>query len=345
MQTRVIHLTAQGIERFGAELNELVSLRRPEVTARLRRAREQSDSDATDYEEARTDQAFVEGRIQELETLLAIAQCIAEAQASELVRLGSRVTLVGLDADDAAETYRIVGSHEADSRHGLVSDASPIGAAVLGCGVGDEVTVQAPGGRFPSAHCRHQLSSLWSWRPSNTPSHGAPTVGRPRRRCSPASAVRRAQVLEDGIASTWVSALALAKRTPRSRNCTVAETVAPTRSSASSRPMAEPRPHRWRAISRWCRAARSHTTRGRVRRRAGAFQRPWLQARQALAGRRGAPGRGDHGHQHGQHPASGKPGGHRRNHHRCQGRGARSRPGHRRGGRGRARRHLAAGAA
>jgi transcription elongation factor GreA len=148
MQTRVIHLTAQGIERFGAELNELVSLRRPEVTARLRRAREQSDSDTTDYEEARTEQAFVEGRIQELETLLAIAQCIAEAQASERVQRGSRVTLVGLDADESAETYRIVGSHEADPRRGLVSDASPIGAAVLGCGVGEEVTVQAPDGRF-----------------------------------------------------------------------------------------------------------------------------------------------------------------------------------------------------
>src|ERR1700730_18808060 len=95
MQTRVIHLTPEGIQRFAAELNELVSRQRPEVTARLRRARELSDSDATDDEEARTDQAFVEGRIQELETLLAVAQCIAEAQASERVGLGSRVNMVG----------------------------------------------------------------------------------------------------------------------------------------------------------------------------------------------------------------------------------------------------------
>ena len=148
MQTRVIHLTAEGIERFAAELNELVSKRRPEVTARLRRARELSHSDATDYEEARTDQAFVEGRIQELETLLAVAQCIAEAQASECVRLGSRVNIVGLDDGDSQRTYRIVGSHEADPRRGLVSDESPIGAALLGHTIGEEVTVQAPDGGF-----------------------------------------------------------------------------------------------------------------------------------------------------------------------------------------------------
>jgi transcription elongation factor GreA len=131
MQTRVIHLTAEGRERFTAELNELVSRRRPEVTARLRCARELSDSDATDYEEARTDQAFVEGRIQELETLLAIAHCIAEAETDDCVRLGSRVDMVGLDDGDSQQTYRIVGSHEADPRRGLVSDESPIGSALL----------------------------------------------------------------------------------------------------------------------------------------------------------------------------------------------------------------------
>jgi transcription elongation factor GreA len=148
MQTRVIHLTPEGIERFAAELNELVSQRRPEVTARLRRARELSDSDATDYEQARTDQAFVEGRIQELETLLAVAQCIEDARASERVRLGSRVNMVGLDDGHSPETYRIVGSREADPRRGLVSDESPIGSALLGHVVGEEVTVQAPAGGF-----------------------------------------------------------------------------------------------------------------------------------------------------------------------------------------------------
>jgi transcription elongation factor GreA len=129
-------------------LNELVSLRRPEVTARLRQARELSQSDATDYEEARTDQAFVEGRIHELETLLAVAQCITAAQASERVRLGSRVNMIGLDDGDLQHTYRIVGSHEADPRRGLVSDESPIGASLLGHTVGEEVTVQAPDGGF-----------------------------------------------------------------------------------------------------------------------------------------------------------------------------------------------------
>jgi transcription elongation factor GreA len=144
MQTRVIHLTAQGIERFAAELRELVSLRRPEVTARLRR-RARSAAAAPGSTRGRVLAARV-SRV--TVTLLAIAQCIAEAQASERVRLGSRVTLVGLDADDSAETYRIVGSHEADPRHGLVSDASPIGAAMLGCNVSSIVIGHSRHGRL-----------------------------------------------------------------------------------------------------------------------------------------------------------------------------------------------------
>jgi transcription elongation factor GreA len=148
MQTRVIYLTAQGIERFAAELNELVSQRRPEVTERLRRAHERSEGDAADFEEVKADQAFVEGRVRELEMLLGVARCIAETQATERVQLGSRVSMVGLDYEDSAQTYRIVGSHEADPRRGLVSDESPIGAALLGREVGEEVTVQAPDGGF-----------------------------------------------------------------------------------------------------------------------------------------------------------------------------------------------------
>jgi transcription elongation factor GreA len=148
MQTRVIYLTEQGAARFAAELKDLVAVRRPQVTEQLRRAREINEGDASEYKEARTEQAFVEGRIQELEALLASARRLVDHQATDRVQLGSSVTVVGLDSDEPRQTYRIVSSHEADPRRGLVSDASPAGRALLGHCVNEDVTVHAPGGAF-----------------------------------------------------------------------------------------------------------------------------------------------------------------------------------------------------
>jgi transcription elongation factor GreA len=149
MQTKVVYLTAEGAERFAAELKELVSVHRPEITERLRSARDFTQGDAPEeFEQTKSDQAFVEGRILELETLLASARCIADAQTADRVRLGSSVTMVELDDDEAQTTYRIVASIEADPRRGLVSDQSPTGSALLGHQVGDMVTVQAPASEF-----------------------------------------------------------------------------------------------------------------------------------------------------------------------------------------------------
>jgi transcription elongation factor GreA len=148
MQEKVAYLTPEGKQRFIAELHELVTVRRHEIEDQIRRAKEFSDTvDNAEYEEAKTDQAFVEGRIQELERLLATARVIEEPTARvDYVRLGAHVKVV--DSDGEEETYYLVGSHEADPRRRLISNESPIGRAILGKRFGDEVTVVAPAGAF-----------------------------------------------------------------------------------------------------------------------------------------------------------------------------------------------------
>jgi transcription elongation factor GreA len=148
MQEKVVYLTPEGKQRFAAELRELQTVRRHEVEERIRRAKEFSDTvDNAEYDEAKTEQSFVEGRIQELERLLAAAKLIEEPTTkADYVRLGSHVKVV--DPEGEEETYYLVGSHEADPRKGLISNESPIGRSLIGKRVGDEVTVVAPVGSF-----------------------------------------------------------------------------------------------------------------------------------------------------------------------------------------------------
>lgn len=130
-----------------AELQELVSVRRPEIAERMQRARDFTHGDDPgEFNQDKTDQAFVEGRILQLEALLASARYMADGQTADSVQLGSSVTLV--TSDDESRTYRIVSSVETDPRHGLVSDQSPTGRAVLGHHVDDEVIIEAPVGAF-----------------------------------------------------------------------------------------------------------------------------------------------------------------------------------------------------
>jgi transcription elongation factor GreA len=148
MQDKVVYLTGEGKQRFATELRELQTVKRHEVEERIRRAKEFSDTvDNAEYDEAKTEQSFVEGRIQELERLLASAKVIEEPPTkADYVRMGAHVKVV--DADGAEEVYYLVGSHEADPRHGQISNESPIGRALIGKRVGDEVTVVAPAGSF-----------------------------------------------------------------------------------------------------------------------------------------------------------------------------------------------------
>ncbi|GAC1325359.1 MAG: transcription elongation factor GreA [Chloroflexota bacterium] len=148
MQDKVVYLTPEGKLRFAAELRELQTVRRREIEEQIRRAKEFSDTvDNAEYDEAKQEQAFVEGRIQELERLLATAKLIEEPTGKgDYVRMGAHVTVVDPEGD--RETYYLVGSSEADPRKGLISNESPIGRALIGKRIGDKVTVVAPAGAF-----------------------------------------------------------------------------------------------------------------------------------------------------------------------------------------------------
>jgi len=145
MAEEAIFLTLGGRRKLEEELEYLCTVRRAEIAERIRSAKEEGDiTENAAYDYAKEEQAFVEGRIQSLETTLSKAILI-EGGSSDEVGLGARVTLVERGGD-TPETYQIVGSVEADPTRGRISNESPIGKALLGHGVGDEVAVSTPGG-------------------------------------------------------------------------------------------------------------------------------------------------------------------------------------------------------
>ncbi len=143
-----VYLTREGLAKLEEELHHLRTERRHEVAERIRRAKEFTNTvDNAEYDDAKNEQAFVEGRIQSLERLLANAVVIDDhAAPSGYVRLGSHVTVIDVDGNE--DVYTIVGSAEADPKVGKISNESPIGRALLGHMVGDKVSVAAPGGSF-----------------------------------------------------------------------------------------------------------------------------------------------------------------------------------------------------
>ena len=147
MPEKPVFLTQEGFERLDHELHELRTVRRPAVSERIRRAKEFTDTvDNAEYDDAKQDQAFIEGRIQDLERMLATAMIIDEHPTVDFVGLGSHVLVE--EEDGETQEYLIVGSAEADPRHGRISNESPVGRALLGKKVGEEVAVSAPGGSF-----------------------------------------------------------------------------------------------------------------------------------------------------------------------------------------------------
>jgi transcription elongation factor GreA len=141
-----IYLTPEGEEALREELDHLVNVKRPALAERLRKAIAQGDlSENANYKAAKEEQSFLEGRIQELQSMLRNAEIIEETRSSDEVSLGSYVTVIEEGAD-RPETFRIVGTAEADPINGKVSHESPMGKRLLGHQVGDVVTVEAPGG-------------------------------------------------------------------------------------------------------------------------------------------------------------------------------------------------------
>ncbi len=137
-------LTAEGAERLRAELAELTGVKRPEVIARIRAAKELGDlKENADYSSAREEQSFLEGRVQAIEAQLRAAVIAVVPAAGAGADLGSRITV---EIDGATDTYTLVGTAEADPLSGRLSVASPVGRALLRSVAGDEVTVQTPRG-------------------------------------------------------------------------------------------------------------------------------------------------------------------------------------------------------
>ena len=140
------YLTQEGEKKLRAELAELTGPRREELAKRLRSAIQMGDlSENADYHKAKEDQAFLEGRIQEIEALLRTA-VIIEKTNSDVVSVGSHVTVQEEDFDP--ETYYLVGAKEADPRNGKISNESPIGSALMDHKVGDIVEAETPGGKL-----------------------------------------------------------------------------------------------------------------------------------------------------------------------------------------------------
>ncbi|BDG36884.1 hypothetical protein B4119_2793 [Parageobacillus caldoxylosilyticus] len=142
-------MTKEGKEKLEQELEYLKTVKRKEVVERIKIARGFGDlSENSEYDAAKDEQAFVESRIQTLENMIRNAVIIEEDKENpDVVSLGKSVTFIELP-DGEEETYTIVGSAEADPFEGKISNDSPIAKSLLGRRVGEEVTVQTPGGEM-----------------------------------------------------------------------------------------------------------------------------------------------------------------------------------------------------
>jgi transcription elongation factor GreA len=143
------YLTREGYEKLQEELEYLRTVKRKEVAQRLHEAMADGDAgiDAdAECEAAKNEQAFVEGRIRELEILLASAQIIEGNGKNDVVQVGAKVTIQ--EDGTEPEAYTIVGAAEASPLNGRISNESPLGQALIGHSAGEEVTVQAPNGTF-----------------------------------------------------------------------------------------------------------------------------------------------------------------------------------------------------
>lgn len=144
MVKEIIKLTKSGADKLAKELQELKDIKRPDVIDRIKRAKDYGDlSENAEYEDARNEQSFIEGRIKEIEYLLKYAQVYENGKGGGEVVLGSKVTI---DMGGDKTTYEIVSSNEASPLEGKISNVSPIGSVLVGAKKGDTVTANTPAG-------------------------------------------------------------------------------------------------------------------------------------------------------------------------------------------------------
>jgi transcription elongation factor GreA len=147
MEPRKQYLTPEGADRLRQELNELKGPRRQALAERLRHAVSQGDlSENADYIAAKEEQAFLEGRILELETVLREAEIADGSGPSDVVDIG--MTVVVAEDGRGPETFQLVGAKEADPRSGRISNESPIGEALMGKRIGETAVAATPGGEL-----------------------------------------------------------------------------------------------------------------------------------------------------------------------------------------------------
>jgi transcription elongation factor GreA len=146
MNNKPAYLSKEGLAKLREELDEMVNVRRAEVASRIHEAKEHGDiTENAEYEDAKNEQAFIEGRIQSLSALIKNAVMIDENHSTTHVQIGSTVDV---KSDGGREKFTIVGSAEADPRDGKISNESPVGRALLGHKKGDTVVVSVPAGDF-----------------------------------------------------------------------------------------------------------------------------------------------------------------------------------------------------
>lgn len=148
MEEKKIYLTAEGLESLKKEIQELIDVKRPELLESLSQARNQGDlSENAEYQAAKEDLAFTDGRIDELQEMLKHVVMIDETSKAgkKSVQLGATVTL---QVDGKKQVYTVVGEWEANPQESKISHESPLGKALLGKAVGEKVEVEAPAGKI-----------------------------------------------------------------------------------------------------------------------------------------------------------------------------------------------------
>ena len=140
-------LTYEGLKKLEDELEDLKVVKRKEVSQKIKEAREQGDlSENAEYDAAKDEQRDIEARIEEIEKILKNSEVVLEEEAdSDRVSIGCKVKILDCEYDEELE-YKIVGSTEANSLKGKISNESPLGKALIGAKIGDVVSVEAPAG-------------------------------------------------------------------------------------------------------------------------------------------------------------------------------------------------------
>ena len=149
MEAKKNILTYEGLKKYEEELQDLKVVQRKAVAEKIKEAREQGDlSENAEYDAAKDEQRDIEARIEQIEKILKNAEVVVEDEVDlDKISIGCSIRILDIEFDEELEYY-IVGSQEADPRNNKISDESPVGKALLGRKVGDEVIVEAPAGEI-----------------------------------------------------------------------------------------------------------------------------------------------------------------------------------------------------